>query len=230
MLRSFRLLRLLEPESLLRDVRYAWRSLLRSPGWRRADSSPRVQRHRIVLPDAWSSAACRTHLRDRRRPAGPPTRCGHQRAAVAVEVRRQHPRHRPGCCAQRPPAHDCRRPARGLRVLAAGRRGMRHSHVGSANASRPLLRTGYRPAETRSDDRAGRGRDGTIARDIGRRHPADYVQLAETDEACAWLLKAYDERSSRLAFMAVDPVLDSLRSHPCFQDILRRMGLVAPPA
>lgn len=52
-----------------------------------------------------------------------------------------------------------------------------------------------------------------------------HLGLAEHEEACAWLEKAYDDRSNRLAFMAVDPSLDVLRSHPCFHDLLRRMGL-----
>lgn len=52
-----------------------------------------------------------------------------------------------------------------------------------------------------------------------------HAALAEDDHACTWLEKAYDDRSNRLAFMAVDPALDSLRSHRCFQDLLRRMGL-----
>jgi TolB-like protein/DNA-binding winged helix-turn-helix (wHTH) protein/Tfp pilus assembly protein PilF len=52
-----------------------------------------------------------------------------------------------------------------------------------------------------------------------------HAALGEPDQACARLENAFDDRSNRLAFMAVDPVLDSMRSQPCFQSLLRRMGL-----
>ena len=52
-----------------------------------------------------------------------------------------------------------------------------------------------------------------------------HVGLGMNDEAFAWLDKAYDDRSNRLAFIAVDPKLDALRADPRFDDLLRRMGL-----
>jgi serine/threonine protein kinase/TolB-like protein/Tfp pilus assembly protein PilF len=54
-----------------------------------------------------------------------------------------------------------------------------------------------------------------------------YVALRDFDQACAWLEKAYDERSYDLAGAKVDPTIDPLRSDPRFQDLLRRMNF--PP-
>jgi len=52
-----------------------------------------------------------------------------------------------------------------------------------------------------------------------------YAALGEKDQAFTWLQKAYQERD---IFMGVrlktDPKLDSLRSDPRFQDLLRRVG------
>lgn len=52
-----------------------------------------------------------------------------------------------------------------------------------------------------------------------------YVGLDERDLAFEWLERAFDERSNRLAFIKVDPVLDPLRRDPRFAGLLRRMGL-----
>ena len=52
-----------------------------------------------------------------------------------------------------------------------------------------------------------------------------YVALGEPENAFIWLSKAYDERSAQLPLLNVDPRLDSLRSDPRFQDLLRRMKL-----
>jgi hypothetical protein len=62
--------------------------------------------------------------------------------------------------------------------------------------------------------------------------PADhiariYAGLGETDQAVAWLEKAYAERASRMIHLKVEPTFDRLRSDRRFQDLLRRMGL--PP-
>jgi TolB-like protein/tetratricopeptide (TPR) repeat protein len=48
--------------------------------------------------------------------------------------------------------------------------------------------------------------------------------LGEMDESVDWLEKAYDERVGDLVFLKVDPVYDGLRSHPRFQDLVRRMN------
>jgi tetratricopeptide (TPR) repeat protein len=52
-----------------------------------------------------------------------------------------------------------------------------------------------------------------------------HVGLDETDQAFAWLEKAYEERSNRLAYLAFEPTWDTLRSDPRFDDLLRRIGL-----
>ena len=49
------------------------------------------------------------------------------------------------------------------------------------------------------------------------------IGLGEKDQAFAWLEKAYEERSTFLTEFAVEPMFDSLRSDPRFQDLLRRM-------
>jgi hypothetical protein len=52
-----------------------------------------------------------------------------------------------------------------------------------------------------------------------------YARLGQTDLALEWLEKAYRSRQHDLAFLKVNPQLDSLRSDPRFQDLLRRIGL-----
>jgi TolB-like protein/Tfp pilus assembly protein PilF len=52
-----------------------------------------------------------------------------------------------------------------------------------------------------------------------------YTGLGEKDRAFEWLENAYKERSDLLVYLKVDPRLDSLRSDPRFQDLLRRVGL-----
>jgi eukaryotic-like serine/threonine-protein kinase len=52
-----------------------------------------------------------------------------------------------------------------------------------------------------------------------------YVGLGERDQAFRWLEKSYEERSGRMVELGVDPMMDSLRSDPRFQDLLRRVGL-----
>jgi TolB-like protein/Tfp pilus assembly protein PilF len=52
-----------------------------------------------------------------------------------------------------------------------------------------------------------------------------YVGLEESDEAFAWLEKAFEDRSVWLGYLNLEPKLDGLRSDPRFQNLRRRVGL-----
>ncbi len=51
-----------------------------------------------------------------------------------------------------------------------------------------------------------------------------YARLGEKDQAFQWLEKSYEDRDSRLVSLRVEPMFDSLRSDPRFQDLLLRIG------
>jgi TolB-like protein/DNA-binding winged helix-turn-helix (wHTH) protein/Tfp pilus assembly protein PilF len=54
-----------------------------------------------------------------------------------------------------------------------------------------------------------------------------YARVGDKGQAVEWLEKAYQERADHhMAFIKAEPMLDSLRSDPRFQDLLRRMGLL----
>jgi TolB-like protein/DNA-binding winged helix-turn-helix (wHTH) protein/Tfp pilus assembly protein PilF len=55
-----------------------------------------------------------------------------------------------------------------------------------------------------------------------------YVALDRKTEAFQWFEKAYAERSDLLIYANVDPRLDSMRSDPRFQNLLRRIGFTPP--
>jgi len=52
-----------------------------------------------------------------------------------------------------------------------------------------------------------------------------YTGLGEGDRAIEYLEKCYEEHSHWLIYLHMDPGMDGLRSHPRFQDLLRRVGL-----
>ncbi len=52
-----------------------------------------------------------------------------------------------------------------------------------------------------------------------------YSLLGETDQAFAWLGKAYQRRSPLMEFLKEDPDFDHLRSDPRFSELVRRAGL-----
>jgi len=52
-----------------------------------------------------------------------------------------------------------------------------------------------------------------------------YAALGDKDEAFRLLEKAYEEHSSNMPFLAVDPFWDGIRSDPRYADLLRRMSL-----
>jgi serine/threonine protein kinase/tetratricopeptide (TPR) repeat protein len=53
----------------------------------------------------------------------------------------------------------------------------------------------------------------------------DYMRLGNKEEALRALEKGYLERAGAMAYLAVDPLWDPLRSDPRFQNLLRRMNL-----
>lgn len=52
----------------------------------------------------------------------------------------------------------------------------------------------------------------------------DYAMLGEKDLAFEWLEKAFQERSSWVVELRVDPLWDPLRSDPRYKELLQRMG------
>jgi len=56
---------------------------------------------------------------------------------------------------------------------------------------------------------------------------AIYIALGEVQQAFSWLEKAYEQRSSFLRWLKVDPRFDPVRSDPRFLDLLRRVGLAS---
>ena len=58
---------------------------------------------------------------------------------------------------------------------------------------------------------------------------AAYASLGETDEAFAWLERAYRERDVGMVGVKAQPAFDSLRSDPRYDDLLRRVGFPESP-
>jgi hypothetical protein len=52
-----------------------------------------------------------------------------------------------------------------------------------------------------------------------------HLGLGKKNNALKWLEKAYDEHDHALETLKVEPMLDSLRSHPRFEALLKRMEL-----
>jgi len=52
-----------------------------------------------------------------------------------------------------------------------------------------------------------------------------YSLLGETDQAFAWLQRAYEQRSLFMEFVKVHPDFDNIRSDPRYPEFLRRVGL-----
>ncbi len=53
-----------------------------------------------------------------------------------------------------------------------------------------------------------------------------YAGLKDPDQAFEWLEKSYQDRSSRMTILQVDPFLDNLRSDPRLADLISRVGLL----
>ena len=52
-----------------------------------------------------------------------------------------------------------------------------------------------------------------------------YLGLGDSDQAFAWLERAYQEQSNILLFLKVHPFFDPVRDDPRFKDLVRRVGL-----
>lgn len=52
-----------------------------------------------------------------------------------------------------------------------------------------------------------------------------HAGLGDLDSAFVWLEKAYDERDENLAWLAIDPRLDSLRADLRLDEMTKRIGL-----
>ncbi len=78
---------------------------------------------------------------------------------------------------------------------------------------------GVRATRDRGIEAATRGAFG-----LAYRIAALSAAIGETEEAMTWLERAYEERDPLLLFAKTDPSMDSLRSDPRFQDLLRRIG------
>jgi len=51
-----------------------------------------------------------------------------------------------------------------------------------------------------------------------------HAGLGERSEALVWLRRAYDDHDIELLWLQNDPMLDSLRADPGFQDLLQSIG------
>jgi serine/threonine-protein kinase len=52
-----------------------------------------------------------------------------------------------------------------------------------------------------------------------------YLGLGELDAALDWTEAAYDERRGWLAYLKVNPLMDPIRGHPRFEQLVKRMKL-----
>ena len=52
-----------------------------------------------------------------------------------------------------------------------------------------------------------------------------HAALGEKDKAFVWLERDFNERSPRMALLAINPVFDDLRDDPRFQELVRRIAL-----
>ena len=56
-----------------------------------------------------------------------------------------------------------------------------------------------------------------------------HIGLGENNRALEYLEKSYEEHSHWLIYLHMDPSMDDLRNDPRFQDLVKRVGLPAPP-
>jgi len=53
-----------------------------------------------------------------------------------------------------------------------------------------------------------------------------YIALDEREQALTWLEKAYQQHSTMMTWLKVDPRFDRIRGEPKFQNLMRRVGLI----
>jgi TolB-like protein/Tfp pilus assembly protein PilF len=99
-------------------------------------------------------------------------------------------------------------------------------------ADNPAMLMAYGHALAVSGDRAHAERVLSELKQLARRRyvPAVYFAVmylgfGEKDTAFTWFDRAFTERNDRLAYLAVDPLSDPVRSDPRFQRLLARVGL-----
>jgi TolB-like protein/Tfp pilus assembly protein PilF len=100
------------------------------------------------------------------------------------------------------------------------------------SGNHPAITALYGHALALSGDTAGARRALADLQNLSKTHYVSalyfagvYTGLGEKDMALDWLDKAYKERNDRLVYLNVDPMADSLRSEPRFQDLMKRLHL-----
>jgi TolB-like protein/class 3 adenylate cyclase/Tfp pilus assembly protein PilF len=102
---------------------------------------------------------------------------------------------------------------------------------GGSNISLAVLGHAYASAGRRAE--AKKILDDLLERSKGHYVPSYwialvYIGLSDKEKAFEWLERAYEDRSSWLVWMKVEPRFDSLRADARFDSLLQRMGLAAP--
>ena len=102
----------------------------------------------------------------------------------------------------------------------------------SPGLSRPLAWLGHAYAVAGEDQRARRTLEQLQA--ISARAPVSPYDIAlihlgrnDTEQAFAWLEKAYEKRASDLIQLSVDRRFERLHGDPRYADLLRRIGIPA---
>jgi TolB-like protein/DNA-binding winged helix-turn-helix (wHTH) protein/Tfp pilus assembly protein PilF len=124
---------------------------------------------------------------------------------------------------------------RGLTLLRAGRveeglASLRHARALDPRSAHAAADLGYALA------RAGKVEDARAVRreldDINRERPVSpydfavvHAGLGENDAALGWLEKGYEDRSTGVRWLKVEPIFAALHSEKRFQDLVRRVGL-----
>ncbi len=97
-------------------------------------------------------------------------------------------------------------------------------HIEAAEAlERGYAEAGYREAMRRAADTlAARSEQTYVAAIL---IAALYVCAGERERALEWLERGFEERNLTMVYLRVDPIWNSVRDDPRFQDLLRRMKL-----